>query len=93
MMVEYTVVLEEGESGYWVASVPALHGGHTQGTTREQALERLHEAIDLCLEDDASRGSGHDPPPVKPRIPPLSYRKLARHLRRNGPQHPRRVRT
>lgn len=55
MDVEFDVVLEEGDSGDWIASVPSLNGCHTQGRTREEALERIHEAIDLCLEYETPR--------------------------------------
>jgi predicted RNase H-like HicB family nuclease len=46
----YDVVVERDEEGYFVASVPGLHGCHTQASTLEQVLERIREAIELCLE-------------------------------------------
>lgn len=49
------VFLFPGEDGYWVAECPSLPGCLTQGTTREQALQNIREAIDLyveALEDD-----------------------------------------
>ena len=30
MMQEFSVVIEKDEDGYFVATVPALHGCHTQ---------------------------------------------------------------
>lgn len=36
--------------GWIVASVPTLPGCHTQGKTSAQALGRIKEAIELCLE-------------------------------------------
>ena len=43
------VVLEKGEDRYLVASVPSLPGCHTQAKSLSQLLERIKEAIRLCL--------------------------------------------
>ncbi|MFH0927248.1 MAG: type II toxin-antitoxin system HicB family antitoxin [Candidatus Micrarchaeota archaeon] len=55
-MDTYTVVIEKGEDGYFIASVPAIPKCHTQGKTVEQAMERIREAIQLCLEEEPSQG-------------------------------------
>lgn len=47
--MRYTVVLERGESG-WGAHVPDLPGCVATGETREEALERIREAIAFHLE-------------------------------------------
>jgi len=47
--VEFTVILEQGESGHIVANVPQLPGCHTQGRTRAEALRNVREAIELYL--------------------------------------------
>ncbi|MBI2861297.1 MAG: type II toxin-antitoxin system HicB family antitoxin [Chloroflexi bacterium] len=47
---EFTVVIERDEEGYLVASVPSLHGCHTQARSLDDLLERIKEAIQLCLE-------------------------------------------
>ncbi|MBI4329486.1 MAG: type II toxin-antitoxin system HicB family antitoxin [Chloroflexi bacterium] len=47
---EFTVVIERDEAGYLVASVPALPGCHTQARSMDKLLERIKEAIRLCLE-------------------------------------------
>ena len=55
---EYTMVIEKDEDGYFVGSVPALPGCHTQGAFLDQLLERMQEAIALWLEvegEDAPR--------------------------------------
>ena len=46
------VVIEKGEDGYIVASVPSLKGCWSQGKTREEALQNIREAIDLYLEPE-----------------------------------------
>lgn len=50
MAREFTVVVERDEDGFLVASVPALPGCHTQARTMDELLERIREAIELCLE-------------------------------------------
>ena len=46
------IVLETGEDSYFVAHVPALKSCWSQGTTREEALQNIREAIDLFLEPE-----------------------------------------
>ncbi len=50
MAREFTVVIERDEEGYLVGSVPSLPGCHTQARTMDDLLERIDEAIRLCLE-------------------------------------------
>ncbi|MDB6056565.1 MAG: putative nuclease of the RNAse fold, HicB family [Verrucomicrobiales bacterium] len=47
---EFSVVVERDEEGYYVASVPALPGCHTQARSLDKLIERIKEAIQLCLE-------------------------------------------
>ena len=53
MTREFNVVIERDEDGFYVASVPALPGCHTQARTLEELDGRIAEAIGLCLEDAA----------------------------------------
>ncbi len=46
----FDVVIEKDEDGYYVASVPALHGCYTQAKSLDVLVERIQEAIELCLE-------------------------------------------
>ncbi len=50
MTHEYDVVVERDADGYYVASVPALHGCHTQAKTLDELMTRIQEAIALCVE-------------------------------------------
>lgn len=50
MTREFTVVIERDEQGYLVGSVPSLKGCHTQAKSMDELLERMKEAIQLCLE-------------------------------------------
>ena len=47
--VEFTVVIERDEDGYYVATVPALHSCYTQARTLEELAPRIREVIALCL--------------------------------------------
>lgn len=47
---EFDVVIERDSDGYYVASVPALPGCHTQAKTLDKLMERIREAAELCLE-------------------------------------------
>jgi predicted RNase H-like HicB family nuclease len=47
---EFLIIIERDEDGYLVASVPSLKGCHTQARTMDDLLERIKEAIQLCLE-------------------------------------------
>jgi predicted RNase H-like HicB family nuclease len=50
MTRQFDVVIEQDSEGYFVASVPALPGCHTQAKSLDQLMERTREAIELCLE-------------------------------------------
>ena len=55
--MQYSVVLVETEEGIAI-SCPALPGCHSQGSTREEALSNIREAIALWVEvaeEDAER--------------------------------------
>jgi len=47
---EFSVVIEKDEDGFFVASVPMLHGCHTQAKSLDVLMKRIKEAIELCLE-------------------------------------------
>ena len=51
-MLNFTVLIEQDEDGIYVAKVPDISGCYTQGKTVEQAMERIREAIEVCIEAD-----------------------------------------
>lgn len=50
MDFQFDVIIERDEEGYFIASVPALPGCHTQAKSLDTLMERIREAIALCLE-------------------------------------------
>lgn len=50
MNYDFNVVIERDNEGYYVASVPSLPGCHTQARSLDVLMERIQEAIELCLE-------------------------------------------
>ena len=51
MQRDFTVIVEKDEDGYYVASVPALAGCHTQARSLDELVARVQEAIAVGLED------------------------------------------
>ena len=50
MSREFSVIIEQDAQGYYVGSVPALRGCHTQAKSLDELMKRIREAIELCLE-------------------------------------------
>ncbi len=48
----FDVIVERDDEGYYVASVPALPGCHTQAKSLDEVNLRIREAIELCIEVD-----------------------------------------
>ena len=52
MAQEFSVIIERDTEGYYVATVPALRGCHTQAASLDELMARVREAIELCLEEE-----------------------------------------
>ncbi|MFC1919531.1 type II toxin-antitoxin system HicB family antitoxin [Chloroflexota bacterium] len=50
MKREFTVVIERDEDGCFVGTVPQLRGCHTQAKSLDELIDRIKEAVQLCLE-------------------------------------------
>jgi predicted RNase H-like HicB family nuclease len=50
MKREFNILIEQDDDGLFVASVPELHGCHTQAKSLDVLMKRIREAIELCLE-------------------------------------------
>jgi predicted RNase H-like HicB family nuclease len=47
---EFNIIIERDSEGFYVATVPELRGCHTQAKSLDTLMQRIREAIDLCLE-------------------------------------------
>lgn len=52
MAQEFSVIIERDTEGYYVATVPALRGCHTQASSLDELMVRVREAVELCLEEE-----------------------------------------
>lgn len=50
--MEYNVIIEKSEDGWFIATVPEIQGCYTQAKTIPELLERIKEAIEVCLESE-----------------------------------------
>jgi len=50
LSVKLTVLIEQGEDGAYIATVPSLKSCYTQADTIPDVLEKIREAATLCLE-------------------------------------------
>jgi predicted RNase H-like HicB family nuclease len=60
MVREFNVVIERDSEGCYVATVPALRGCHTQAASLDDLMERVREAIELCLEVEGDEDGALD---------------------------------
>ncbi len=54
--MNFKVTLNRDEDGIWIVECPAIPGCVSQGLTREEAMDNIREAIQLCLEVRAEQG-------------------------------------
>ena len=60
MSREFNIIIERDSEGYFVASVPSLSGCHTQARSLDELIERIREAIELCLEVEGDTAESLD---------------------------------
>lgn len=63
MSRQFNVIVERDSEGYYVGTVPELRGCHTQARSLDQLMERIREAIAVCLEvqrDETDGGSSNE---------------------------------
>ena len=54
--MKFITTLDRDEDGVWVAECPSIPGCVSQGTSKEEALENVRDAIALCLEVRSEKG-------------------------------------
>ena len=50
MTRDFSVIIERDAEGFYVATVPAVRGCHTQARSLDELMGRVKEAIEVCLE-------------------------------------------
>ena len=67
--LQFTIVFEEGEEGWIVASVPEVLGAHSQGGTRDEAranvIDALRGILELRFGGAPEMSEGADSEPLK----------------------------
>ena len=65
-VIDLTIVFEQGEDGWVVASIPEVPGAHSQGRTREEAranaIDALRGILELRFGAHASPSAGDSEP-------------------------------
>jgi predicted RNase H-like HicB family nuclease len=54
--VKFLVTIDRDEDGMWIIECPSIPGCVSQGTTKNEALSNIQDAIKACLEVRAQRG-------------------------------------
>jgi len=54
--MKFNVTIDRDEDGVWIVECPSIPGCVSQGSTKEEALENIKQAIGLCLEVRAEKG-------------------------------------
>lgn len=45
MPKELTIIFEQGQEGWWIATIPEVPGAFSQGHTKEEARENVIDAL------------------------------------------------
>jgi predicted RNase H-like HicB family nuclease len=61
--MKYRVTVQQDEDGVFVAAVPSLPGCISQGSTRQEALQNVQEAVQAYL-DSLKKHDEPVPPPI-----------------------------
>ena len=70
--MRYVLVYTDEEDN-WIAEVPSLPGCHSSGKTRDEALWRVREAMELWIEDAIEHGEDIPPEFTNPEIIPVEH--------------------
>ncbi len=50
--INFPIIVEKDEDGFYVVECPLLKGCYTQGETIDEALKNIHEVTEMCLQDE-----------------------------------------
>jgi predicted RNase H-like HicB family nuclease len=49
---KFNILVEQDEDGVFVANVPSIPGCYSQGKSFEEVVNRIKEAITVCIESE-----------------------------------------
>ena len=49
--MRFPIIIEQDEDDYYIVSCPLFKGCHSCGETVDEALEKIKEVIEICLEE------------------------------------------
>lgn len=52
----FNITIDRDEDGIWIAECPSIPGCVSQGSAKDEAIENIKDAINVCLEVRAERG-------------------------------------
>jgi predicted RNase H-like HicB family nuclease len=52
--IHVPIIIETDEDGIFIVSCPRFKGCHTYGKTIDEALVRIREVIELCMQDSTA---------------------------------------
>ncbi len=58
--MNFQVIIEQDEDGWFIVDVPALMGCHAQGKTIAEAMENTKDVIKLCVDELGLEGKNFD---------------------------------
>jgi predicted RNase H-like HicB family nuclease len=58
-VLEFPIVVEKDEDGFYVVECPVLEGCYSQGETIDAALKNIREVVGLCLCAAKTKGLIH----------------------------------
>jgi len=53
--IQFPLVVEKDEDGFYIVECPVLEGCYTQGKSLDEALKNIREVIELCMEEEETR--------------------------------------
>lgn len=54
-VLDFIILIEQDEDRLYIARVPEIEGCYAQGKTLSEVLDRIKEAVEVCLEADKER--------------------------------------
>ncbi|MHA1771895.1 MAG: type II toxin-antitoxin system HicB family antitoxin [Candidatus Thorarchaeota archaeon] len=49
--IHLPIIIEQDEDGFFIVSCPMFKGCHSYGETIDEALDNIHEVIEMCPEE------------------------------------------